>query len=131
MQQLTELETALKADTDLRQRIVRSIGSSSIALFALLDDRNRPLVLAGSGTLVIVKGIYYILTAAHVWEEVLKSALKVGITMTDNINHKSWIDTNAIVPNLCKPNGSQWSEWGPDLALLRIPREYVLGGEKA
>lgn len=59
MQQLAELEAAIKADTDLRQRIVRSIGSSSIALFALLDDRgSHRLELAGSGTLVIVKGDY-------------------------------------------------------------------------
>jgi hypothetical protein len=131
MQQLAELEAAIKADTDLRQRIVRSIGSSSIALFALVDDHgNHLLELAGSGTLVSVKGVYYILTAAHVWEEVLKSAMKLGITMTDNIDHKSWIDINAIVPTVSKPNGSQWTEWGPDLALLRIPSEYV-GGIKA
>jgi hypothetical protein len=131
MQQLAELEAALKADTDLRQRIVRSIGSSSVALFALVDDHGKDLLeLAGSGTLVIVKGVHYILTAAHVWEEVLKSALKLGITMTDNIDHKSWIDIKAIVSTVCKPNGSQWTEWGPDLALLRIPPEYV-GGIKA
>src|SRR5260370_39465343 len=72
MQQLAELEAALKADTDLRQRIVRSIGSASVALFALVDDHGKHLLeLAGSGTLVIVKGVHYILTAAHVWEEVL------------------------------------------------------------
>jgi len=131
MQKLADLEAAIKADSDLRQRIVRSIGSSSIALFALVNDHgNHRLELAGSGTLVIVKGAYYILTAAHVWEEVLKSALKLGITMTDNIDHKSWIDIKAIVPTLSKPNDSQWTEWGPDLALLRIPPEYV-GGIKA
>jgi hypothetical protein len=131
MLHFAELEAAIKANTDLWQRIVRSIGSSSIALFALVDDHGKRLLkLAGSGTLVIIKGVYYILTAAHVWEEVLKSALKLGITMTDNINHKSWIDIKAIVPTVCKPNGSQWGEWGPDLALLRIPLEYV-GGIKA
>lgn len=50
--------------------------------------------------------------------------------MTDNINHKSWIDIKAIVPTVSKPNGSQWDEWGPDLAMLRIPPPYV-GGIKA
>jgi len=130
MQQLAELEAAIRADTDLRERIVRSIGSSSVALIALVDDRaSHRLELAGSGTLVVVNGVYYILTAAHVWEEVLKSALRLGITMTDNIDHKSWIDINAIIPTVCKQDGSKWTEWGPDLALLRVPPEYVGGIE--
>ncbi len=131
MHRLTELEAAIKADTDLRQRIVRSVGASSVALFALLDDHGKHrLELAGSGSLVVVKSVYYILTAAHVWVQVLKPALKLGITMTDNIAHRSWIDIKAIVPTICKPNGSHWTEWGPDLALLRIPPQYV-GGIKA
>ena len=130
MEQLAELEAAIKADTDLRQRIGRSIGSSSIALLALVDDHGKhQLELAGSGTLVIVRDAHYILTAAHVWEEVLKSALRLGITMTDNIDHKSWIDINAIVPTVRKQSGSKWTEWGPDLALLRVPPEYVGGIE--
>jgi hypothetical protein len=130
MQQLAELEAAIRADTDLRERIVRSIGSSSVALLALVDDRgSHRLELAGSGTLVVVNGVYYILTAAHVWEEVLKSALRLGITMTDNIDHKSWIDIDAVIPIVCKEDGSKWTEWGPDLALLRVPPEYVGGIE--
>jgi hypothetical protein len=72
---------------------------------------------------------YCILTAAHVWEKKLKSALKLGITLTDNINHNRSIDICTIVPTLAKP-GDDWNEWGPDLALLRIPREFV-GGIKA
>lgn len=131
MQQLIELEAAINADTELLQRILRSVGSSSIALLALLDDHGKHVLeLAGSGTLVIVKDTHYILTAAHVWEKVLKLALRLGITITDNINHKYWIDIKAIVPTICKPSRSQWDEWGPDLALLRIPTEYV-GGIKA
>src|SRR5260370_12275762 len=60
MEQLAELEAAIKADADLRQRIVRSIGSSSVALFALVDDHGKHLLeLAGSGTLVIFKVVHY------------------------------------------------------------------------
>ena len=131
MSKVDELQIALKADAELQQRIIRSVGSSSVALFALVDNHgNRKLELAGSGTLVVVEDVYYILTAAHVWEELLKTALRLGITMTDNIPHKSWINIKTIVPTVCKPSGLQWTKWGPDLTLLRIPTEYV-GGIKA
>lgn len=130
MHQLAELEAAMRTDSDLRESIGRSIGTSSVALLALLQNRgSHQLELAGSGTLVVLKGVYYILTAAHVWEEVLKSALRLGVTMTDNIDHKLWIDINFVIPTLCKQDGPTWTEWGPDLALLRIPPEYVGGIE--
>ena len=69
---------------------------------------------------------YYILTAAHVWEEVLKSAAKLGITLIENVDHRCLIDIAAIVPTMLKPD-SGWNERGPDLALLRVPSEYVGG----
>ena len=54
------------------------------------------LNLAGTGTLVVVGDSYGILTAAHVWENVVKSAVKLGITLTDNINHKCLIDVSTL-----------------------------------
>jgi len=115
---------------DLRQPIVRSLGSSTVALFALPDNATQWLELAGSGTLVQNGDSYYILTAAHVWEEGLKSKKQVGITLTDNIDHQTPIDIDTIVPTILKPDASQWNEWGPDLAMLRIPLDRV-GGIKA
>jgi hypothetical protein len=110
---------------------VRSLGSSTVALFAVFDNHGSDrLELAGSGTLASVGDSYYILTAAHLWEEGLKSAMKLGITLTDNINHKTLIDVDTIVPTVLKPVASGWYEWGPDLAMLRIPSEHV-GGIKA
>jgi hypothetical protein len=101
-----------------------------VALFAVFDDHGMDLLkLVGSGSLVIINDSYYILTAAHVWEYV-QSAVKLGITLTDNISHKHLIDVAAIVPTTLKPDASAWNKWGPDLALLRIPAENI-GGIKA
>jgi hypothetical protein len=121
----------LRGPGDLRQRIVRNLGSSTVALFAVFDSHGTDLLkLAGTGTLAVVDGLYGILTAAHVWEDVLKSAVKLGITLTDNINHKYLMDVSGIVPTVIRDNASGWNEWGPDIAFLRIPSEYV-GGIKA
>jgi hypothetical protein len=126
MYTLNEIEAMLRAEeNDLRQRIVRSLGSSTIALFALYGQANERLELAGSGTLVCVGDSHYILTAAHVWEEILKHAPRLGITMTDEIGHKTPIDIATLVPTILKPQNSSWNEWGPDVAVLRIPSEYV------
>ena len=120
---LDEIESLLNA-TELPLRIVRSLGSSTVALFAFFDDHGEErLELAGTGTLVFNDNGYYILTAAHVWEEVLKRAVKLGITRIDNRDHRYPIEIAEIVPNTLKPERSNWGEWGPDLAMLRIPPE--------
>ncbi|MFZ3368352.1 MAG: hypothetical protein WA239_14660 [Candidatus Sulfotelmatobacter sp.] len=112
------------------QKIQRSLGSSTIALFVLLDDHgNERLEPAGTGTLVVIANRYYILTAAHVWER-LESALRFGISLIENRDHKMWIDPKTIAPTLVKPPDSRWNEWGPDVALLNIP-EVIVGGIKA
>ena len=112
------------------QKIQRSLGSSTVALFALFDDHgNERLEPAGTGTLVVISNRYYILTAAHVWER-LESALRFGISLIENRDHKTWIDPKTITPTLVKPPDSRWNEWGPDVALLNIP-EVIVGGIKA
>ena len=131
MYNLDEIRSLLRSSSELRQNIVRSIGSSTVALFAVFDDHGTDrLELAGSSSLGRIGDSYYLSTAAHVWEKVLKHAVKVGITLTDNINHKHLIDVDTIVPTTLQPVNSAWGEWGPDLALLRIPPEHV-GGIKA
>jgi hypothetical protein len=112
------------------QKIQRSLGSSTIALFVLLDDHGKErLEPAGTGTLVVIGNRYYILTAAHVWER-LESGLRFGISLIENRDHKMWIDPKTIAPTLIKPPDSRWNEWGPDVALLNIP-EVIVGGIKA
>jgi hypothetical protein len=127
MYTLKQIVSMLKSSSsDLRQNIVRSLGSSSTPLFAVFGHgKQSRLQLAGSGSFVIAGGSHYILTAAHVWEKVLKFAVKVGIVLPDNITHSFLIDVAAVVPIALKPKTSIWNEWGPDLVLLRIPPERV------
>ncbi|MCU1305881.1 MAG: hypothetical protein JWN45_576 [Acidobacteriaceae bacterium] len=122
---LPDLAKHFKDSDELKHEIVRDIGSFAVALLAVFPSPQGDMLrLAGSGTLVNFGEDHAILTAAHVWEEVLKSAAKFGITVTENIDHRFLIDTNAIVPlRLQKPTG--WNEWGPDIVLLRIPNEFV------
>jgi hypothetical protein len=125
MCELSEIEAMLRAHEEgLCSSIMRSLGSSAVTLFAVFDEKGKDrLELAGSGTLVLCGESHYILTAAHVWEKVLKSAAKVGITMTDNIDHQYLTDVAAIIPTTLPLNDAGWNEWGPDLAMLRIPPE--------
>jgi hypothetical protein len=96
---LSEIAAILRGPGDLRQRIVRYLGRSTVALFGVFDSNGADFLKpAGTGSLVIVGNSHGILTAAHLWDEVLKSAVKIGITLTDNINHKFLIDVQAIVP---------------------------------
>ena len=130
LSKLAEIEAMLRGSGDLRQRIVRNLGSSTVALFAVSHSHGGDLLkLAGTGTLAVVGDSYGILTAAHVWEDVLKSAVKLGITLTDNINHKYLMDVSTVVPTLMRDSVAGWNEWGPDLAFLRIPSEFVGGIE--
>jgi hypothetical protein len=95
---LDQIRHAIYESSELRQNIVRSIGSSTVALFAISNSEGSELLkLAGTGTLVTADNCHYILTAAHVWEESLKSAASLGITRSDNINHRYPIDTRNLV----------------------------------
>jgi hypothetical protein len=128
---LSEIEAMLRGPGDLRQRIVRNLESSTVALFGVFDSDGVDLLkLAGTGSLVVVGDSPGILTAAHVWEDVLKCAVRMGITLTDNINHKCLIGVQTIIPTIIRGSASGWDECGPDLAFLHIPSEFV-GGIKA
>jgi hypothetical protein len=133
MHTLNEIEALLRGiEGELRQNIVRSLGSSTVALLALYDDHGQEKIIgAGSGTLVVDGDAHYILTAAHVWEYV-NSKPRLGITLAENIDHRTPIEIPTIVPTVLKPEAklSSVTEWGPDIALLRIPSELV-GGIKA
>ena len=130
MPDLTEIEAMLRGPGDLRQKIVRNLGSSTVALFAVFDRGGVDILqLAGTGTLAVVGDSYGILTAAHVWKDVLKSAVKMGITLTEGRDHQHLVDIKAIVPAVLKP-GTCGGERGPDLAFLRISSALV-GGIKA
>ena len=123
---LEEIEAILRAEpSELRNEIVCDIGNFTVALFGVFESKSGDrLQLAGTGTLVTVLGSHYILTAAHVWEEVLKSARMVGMTLKEKTDHRFLMEANEIVKSGL-PTPNSWGEWGPDLALLCVPPERV------
>ena len=123
---LDEIGAHIKNSPELRLGIVREIGSYSVALFARTPtSKGQKYQLAGSGTLVIVDGTHYILTAAHVWEDVLKHGSQIGLSMPEGISHSFWLDVSAVTAAGLRAPNNIWNEWGPDLVLLRIPPEYL------
>jgi hypothetical protein len=106
-------------------KIVRDTGLCAVGLFAVsISKQGEELRLAGSGTLVSVGGLHYILTARHVWEDALKSASKIGITLKTKVDHSFLMDTQTVVP-FGPARANEWSESGPDIVLLRIPEAHV------
>ncbi|MGB9122378.1 MAG: hypothetical protein WCE73_17305 [Candidatus Angelobacter sp.] len=125
MATLDEIKALLQADLDLWDRIVRSLGSSTVALFGIYYVKGEErLKFAGTGTLAVAGNYYGILTAAHVWE-VLEATAKVAITMTDKINHRYGIDVKSIKATVLEGSATEWGKHGPDIAFLRIPNEFV------
>ena len=80
-----------------------------------------PVGLNGSGTLVEIEGTHHILTAAHVWNEI-KDAEHIGFPLTEQSAGFMIERDNISEKLLWNPNGG---EWGPDLALLRLPLPSV------
>jgi hypothetical protein len=110
----------------LRRRIRprRSIGIKSHATLTSPSPDGEVLTLAGTGTLVTDGKAHYVLTAAHVWHDVLKRAEKVGISLRADLYSQCLIERTSIVPSgPAIPNS--WSEWGPDIIFLRIPEVRV------
>jgi hypothetical protein len=98
---------------------------SAVGILAVFDTRKgQRIEQAGSGTLVTFHDSHYILTAAHVWDGVLKHASKMGFTMRLGRDFPSrfLIDVKALSP-FAFERTRPWDEWGPDMILLRIPPE--------
>ena len=78
------------------------------------SDELKPI---GSGTLVRVGDRHYILTAAHVWTRVKKSE-QIYFHITEG--HAAFsIERNHLSAQCISE--SEYTEWGPDLALLKLP----------
>lgn len=126
MSDVEEIEATFRNESSgLRDRIVRDIGNFTVGLFGVFESTEGDrLQLGGTGTLVAVADTHYILTAAHVWEKVLKSARMVGITLKENTDHRYLMKAEELVP-FGPPKPDTWDEWGPDLTFLRVPPERV------
>ena len=121
------VENAIRNSDEFRMRLVQDVGTFTVALFAIHEDaRGERLELAGTGTLVLAEDSHYLLTAAHVWEERLRSAVRIGITLPENIDHRFVLEVGAVIPS-GPPKPQAWGHWGPDMVRLRIPAEYVGG----
>lgn len=68
-----EIEGVLRdARSGLQDKIVRNLGDFTVALLAI-SGHPEQLCLAGTGTLLVAGEKHFILTARHVWDEVLSS----------------------------------------------------------
>lgn len=110
---------------DIPQALLDEVGAGLQHYFVpilglALDDRPYPLRLIGSGTLVRIDAMYCVLTAAHVWHKA-EEFPAIGLSLT---SYESWfqIPRDHIV---ARTLGSEFLAFGPDLALLELPRNSV------
>jgi hypothetical protein len=113
----------LDDSSGLREEVVREIGRHTVAL--LVVSRAGDIALAGTGTLVSFCDGRYILTASHVWKKGLEDSYRIALTLQEDIEHRYLLDPSEIVPT-CLVGPTRWDRWGPDIALLRIPKERVV-----
>jgi len=86
------------------------------------EDRSHPVDLAGSGTLVELAGRHYILTADHVWNKT-EGWAQIGLVLEMAGGAPLAIPVDWIsAQRLARRN---YSEWGPDIALLELPPQLV------
>lgn len=128
---LTEVKSILRGTqtepSEEWKAVIRDLSRSAVVIVAVTKSSNDVrLEQAGTGTLVIFNGGHFILTAAHVWEEVLRRADKIGITIRTGreLPNEFLMDVATITAHALPKTGG-WNEWGPDMILLRIPPYYV------
>jgi len=119
-QALAEVEACLKDESlslRLRESVNRETGMYTVALLPLSQQGIEP---GATGTLVSFLDSYYILTAGHVWHKSLKNAMRIGVTLKEDVERNYYLDPKLIVL-FGPPKPAKWDEWGPDIALLCIP----------
>lgn len=97
----------------------------TVSVFAVEDRRPR---YVGTATCVAAGGASHLLTAAHVWQAVRGESLALSLESERLLVE---VPKKIIEPRLLADGVG--SEWGPDLALLRLPDLYArdIGGMKA
>ncbi len=97
--------------------VMDSLKNYLVALYILLPEKPQPRPKPiGSGTFVEIKGTHYILTAAHVWHKISWAEM-IGLVLTDY--QSSFMVLRDAISAQELWNGKD-SEWGPDLALLKL-----------
>lgn len=91
-----------------------------ISIFVPLKNPTPNIKFIGSGTLIEAYQKHYVLTAAHVWHETI-SADQIGFALPPYSSRL--VPREYLSPKIL---GEQQSlEWGPDLALIRLPPSIV------
>jgi hypothetical protein len=105
---------------ELRTRIQDAILNFAVPVFVGKDpfQSGREAQL-GSGTLVAVAGMPYLLTAAHVWDAIREHGLLA--ILLDAGGHAFSTPTDALTAFVSAPR--ETDEWGPDLAFVKLPQE--------
>jgi hypothetical protein len=111
----------LAEPSELMWSTARELANYTVAFVAAKGDELAP---AGTATLVWFQGTHYFLTAAHVWEKGLKRSDAIKIPLSENRRTRFAINPAEIVAFQPEFIGGD-PEWGPDVALLRIPPERV------
>jgi hypothetical protein len=124
---LEEIEATLRDENSgLREMGGRRAGNFTVAMLAVANPELllHPLSLVGTGTLVTVNDVHYILTAAHVWKAVQERGSMLGLTLAEDKDHEFLIPNVNIVASVTKYDPAS-VDWGPDLVFLRIPPERL------
>jgi hypothetical protein len=111
---------------DIPQSVLDEAGTALqdflVPIFAFSQQQPMPKVtLIGSGTLVEVEDTFHVLTAAHVWHAT-KGSEQIGFVLT---TYPSMFALPRELISAKELWDQQHPEWGPDLALLEIPRAHV------
>lgn len=106
--------------------IARDITQHSTGLAGAKESAGRPLLaFYGSGTFVRVDSRHFILTAAHVWESIERDPpLELRLPLT-SFPSKIGFPFKALKGVYVGVKPPDWNEWGPDLAFIEIPAEYL------
>ena len=124
---IDKIEAILRDEkSGLGERGGRAAGNFTVAMLAVANPElsAHPLRLVGTGTLVIVNDVHYILTAAHVWKAVQERGSMLGLTLSEGKDHEFLIPNANIVASGPKYDPASVA-WGPDIVFLRIPPERL------
>lgn len=126
---LEEMEAKLDAKDERASKLWESMArdaltySTPVFSFRKTDDGER-LIFAGSGTFIRERDRYFILTARHVWEDMLKQGDAVGVALREVYDHRYFIEVKAITPY--GPEApTRCNDFGPDIIALEIPASDV------
>jgi hypothetical protein len=126
---LEEMETKLGAKdaeaVKLWESFARDALVYSTPLFSLRNaGKDESLIFAGSGTFLREGERYFVLTATHVWEDILRIGDEVGVALREVHDHRHFIETKAITPH-GPESPMPRTNLGPDIVALEIPPSHV------